>query len=119
MAGGRLRARISVVYNLEAPLMAASRRPAAPHGSRPPAAPAGASVPTLGVLAVPVALTLAMLALTLLPRVGANPRLVQGFWIAGGGLLLCSRVRQEKLAVLRDQQVARGIPRRPARGLRC
>jgi Na+-translocating ferredoxin:NAD+ oxidoreductase RnfD subunit len=53
-----------------------------------PAPASPASLPSRAVLWVPFGLTLALLALTALPRIGDNPRLALAFWIAGGGLLV-------------------------------
>jgi Na+-translocating ferredoxin:NAD+ oxidoreductase RnfD subunit len=60
------------------------RRQGTPHPTQPPSAGDSQS---LGAFAVPLALTTALLALTLLPRLRANTALMWSFWGAAGFLL--------------------------------
>ena len=46
------------------------------------------TTPSLGVLRVPLVLTLGLVLLTLVPRVGDHPVLVRSFWAAAAGLLV-------------------------------
>ena len=84
--------------------MPSARRPERPTASSPTVSPRSAPpARSLAAFAVPLALTAAMLAVSLLPRIQANRSLTLSFWVTGGILLAWQ-------AVLALRTRATGVP---------